>query len=221
MRLKMKSKIGRSPSYLIRNPYTYCFRMNVPKDLQRYVGKKELRYSLRTGYLGLAKQKARLLAGNIQYLFRYLRDRGHIMSTLTDYQIQKIVNAYIREKLQSVEENRAKYEFTPTPELIKKEEFLEDSMSDAMMDLQQSQYGTVSYTVDNLLRKEKIPLEHDDLEFNKICRELLKAEIKYYKVELNRLAGDYSDDINVLFSVPTESSQQESSPVLLKNLIEE
>ena len=51
-------------------------------------------------------------------------------------------------------------------------------MSDAMMDLQQSQYGTASYTVSNLLRKENIPLEQDDFEFKKICRELLKAEVK-------------------------------------------
>ena len=131
----MNGKIGKSPSYLVRNPYTYCFRMNVPEDLQRYVGKKELRYSLRTGYLGLAKQKARLLAGNIQHLFRYLRDKRYIMSKLTDHQIQTMVNEYIREKIKSVEDNRAKYEFTPAPELIKGEEFLEDSMSDVLMDL--------------------------------------------------------------------------------------
>ena len=126
----MNGKIGKSPSYLVRNPYTYCFRMNVPEDLQRYVGKKELRYSLRTGYLGLAKQKARFLAGNIHFLFRWLRDKGHVMSKLTDHQIQTIVNEYILEKLQTVEENRAKYEFTPAPELNKKEAFLEDSFSD-------------------------------------------------------------------------------------------
>jgi hypothetical protein len=185
----MKSKISRSPSYLVRNPYTYCFRMCVPKDLQRYVGKKELRYSLRTGYLGIAKQKARLLAGNIQYLFRYLRDKRHIMSKLADNQIQTMVNTYIQEKLQSVEDNRAKYEFTPAPELIEKEEFLKDSLSDVLMDLQQSQYGTASYKVHNLLKKENIHLEHDDFEFKKMCRELLKAEVKYYKVELNRLAA--------------------------------
>jgi hypothetical protein len=38
-----------SPSYLIRNRYSYGFRLRVPADLQEYVGKKELRYSLRTG----------------------------------------------------------------------------------------------------------------------------------------------------------------------------
>jgi hypothetical protein len=36
----MKGKISTSPPCLIRNPYTYCFLMNVPKDLQRYVDKK-------------------------------------------------------------------------------------------------------------------------------------------------------------------------------------
>jgi integrase len=192
--------------------------MCVPKDLQRYVGKKELRYSLRTGYLGIAKQKARLLAGNIQYLFRYLRDIRHIMSKLTDNQIQTMVNTYIREKLISVEDNRAKYEFTPAPELIEKEEFLEDSLSDVLMDLQQSQYGTASYKVHNLLKKENIHLEHDDIEFKKMCRELLKAEVKYYKVELDRLAGEYSDDIDALFPIPSESSKPKSPVSQIKEL---
>ncbi|MFC1812486.1 DUF6538 domain-containing protein [Thermodesulfobacteriota bacterium] len=45
------------------------FRIKVPKDLQTQVGKKELRYSLRTGYIGLAKPKARLFAGQIQKLY--------------------------------------------------------------------------------------------------------------------------------------------------------
>ncbi len=41
--------IGKSPSYLIRNPYSYCFRMKVPTDLQGVIGRKELRYSVKTG----------------------------------------------------------------------------------------------------------------------------------------------------------------------------
>jgi integrase len=202
--------------------------MNVPSDLQKFVGKKELRYSLKTGYLGVAKQKARMLAGYIQYLFRWLRDKGYVMSKLTDRQIQKIVNKYIRKKLQSVEDNRARYEFNPVPELIREQEFLEDAMSDVQMDLQQSQYGTASFTVDSLLKKENIYMEHDDFEFKKMCRELLKAEIKYYKVELNRLAGEYSDDIDALFPILPESNraqfaapQLEEPSIFLEALIKE
>jgi hypothetical protein len=64
---------SKSPNYLVRNPYSYCFRMTVPKDLQKVVGKKELRYSLKTGYLNDAKYKARILAGQVQRLFQHLR----------------------------------------------------------------------------------------------------------------------------------------------------
>lgn len=64
----MKVNIS-SPSYLIRNKHSYCFRMRVPEDLCDIVGKKELRYSLKTGYLGIAKTKARFLAAKVQLMF--------------------------------------------------------------------------------------------------------------------------------------------------------
>jgi Domain of unknown function (DUF6538) len=64
----MKGKISKSPSYLVRGPYIFYFRVNVPRDLQALIGKKELRYSLKTGYLNEARQKAGYLAGQVQYL---------------------------------------------------------------------------------------------------------------------------------------------------------
>lgn len=84
----MKVKIGTSPSYLVRNPYTYCFRMNVPKDLQSYIGRKELRYSLKTGYLGDAKYKARVIAGQVQLIFKLLRKGNSSLMKLSDNRIQ-------------------------------------------------------------------------------------------------------------------------------------
>jgi hypothetical protein len=60
MELKNEGKVKQILSFLVRNPYTYCFRMNVPKDLQSRIGKKDLRYSLRTGYLGIAKHKLQI-----------------------------------------------------------------------------------------------------------------------------------------------------------------
>jgi hypothetical protein len=87
---------SRSPSYIVRNPYSYCFRMNVPADLQRFVGKKELRYSLKTGYLGVAKEKARVLSGRIQLLFKLLRRGGVLLGCLTEERIQEIVQGYLK-----------------------------------------------------------------------------------------------------------------------------
>jgi len=48
--------ITKSPSYLIRNQYFYCFRMNAPVDLQKVMGKKELRYSLHTCLMYIAER---------------------------------------------------------------------------------------------------------------------------------------------------------------------
>ena len=75
--------------------------MFVPKDLQRYIGKKELRYSLRTGYLGLAKQKARYIAGQVQSIFRLLR-KGNLMANFSDDEINELVNNYIKESLERI-----------------------------------------------------------------------------------------------------------------------
>ncbi|WP_372682654.1 DUF6538 domain-containing protein [Desulfosarcina sp.] len=69
----MAIKNGRTSSYLERNPYSYCFRIKVPPDLQQPVGKKELRYSLKAGYRTIAKEKAHYLAGKALFIFKFLR----------------------------------------------------------------------------------------------------------------------------------------------------
>jgi len=81
-----------SPSYLVRNPHSYCFRMVVPKDLQKFVGKRELRYTLRTGYAGIARQKARFVAGKVHFIFRTLRRGATALIKLTDDQIKELID---------------------------------------------------------------------------------------------------------------------------------
>ena len=98
----MKASI-KSAIYIIRNPYSYCFRIKVPNDIQPIIGKKELRYSLKTGYLGVAKSKARLLAGGIQRLFRHLRQRD-VMTELSDTEIRNLVTRWIQKYLDNIEE---------------------------------------------------------------------------------------------------------------------
>ena len=88
-------KATRSPSYLVRNPYSYCFRINVPTDIQPYIGKKELRRSLRTGYMSVAKQKARKMAAEVQILFEWIRETAMI-GDLSDNDIQQMVNEHIQ-----------------------------------------------------------------------------------------------------------------------------
>jgi hypothetical protein len=93
--LKM-SQISKSPSYLIRNTHSYCFRMNVPADLRPLIGKRELRFSLQTGYLRTAKSRARVIAGRVQLLFQEMRRNHKTFMKLSDQQIQDIVTRYLQ-----------------------------------------------------------------------------------------------------------------------------
>ena len=60
----------KSPDYLFRNPHSYCFRMGVPEALRDIVGRRELRYSLRTGRLSEARRRSRPGLSTIGYEIR-------------------------------------------------------------------------------------------------------------------------------------------------------
>jgi Glu-tRNA(Gln) amidotransferase subunit E-like FAD-binding protein len=98
----MKS-LARSPHHLVRNAHSYCFRINVPKDLQRTIGKKELRYSLKTGYVGIARVKAQMIAAQVHRIFDRLRKGGKKLTELTDDKIQELVQQYLKEYVRGLE----------------------------------------------------------------------------------------------------------------------
>ena len=70
--------------------------MNVPKDLQPYIGRKELRYPLKTGYLATAKHKARFIAGQVQRIFKFLRKGNKALKKLSGNQIQELIEKYLK-----------------------------------------------------------------------------------------------------------------------------
>ena len=94
------NQLVRSPSYLIRNPHSYCFRMVVPKDLRKLVGKTELRYSLKTGYVSVARHKVGLIAGQVQTVFKILRKGDFLLSKLSDDLIKQLVHRYIKSSIE-------------------------------------------------------------------------------------------------------------------------
>ena len=105
----------RSSAYLSRNKHSYCFRIRVPVDIRHYLGKKELRYSLRTGYLGKAKLKARSLASMVQLLFQELRGGPLRFMELSDQEIQNLVLKHL-EKIKAEYDKPAPFSpFGPPP----------------------------------------------------------------------------------------------------------
>ena len=223
----MKGKISRSPSYLVRNPYTYCFRMCVPKDLQQYIGRKELRYSLKTGYLGVAKNKARLLAGFYQYCFGKLREEIRVKK-LSDKDIKHLSVAMCRSLFDKFEKARViggKNLEDKLPTMLSLTTFMIEPLKRSLVT---SDYSGVKSVLRDLLTKEDYEIDEESFEFKKLCRELIKNSIKWAEIETRRNVGDYSDDRDALFPVPSKStksqspaSQLEGLSITLDNLIKE
>ena len=190
----------RSPSYIIRNQYSYCFRMIIPKDLQPFFRIKELRYSLNTGYLGIAKSKARLIAGLTQQTFREMREIVK-MGDLTDEKIQEMVNRFFRGFLDLFEDLRVEMggdsqKMDNVDHLVK---IFHRVCRRSQDQLQECNYRGMKGFVDPMLKNEGIEVKEGTPLFNKISREYLKAMIKFGQIDENQHKGNYSDDVQTIF----------------------
>ena len=81
---------------MYQSPSGYIFRLRIPNDLRRLVGKCEFRYSLRAGALRIAKHRARCIASYIQQLFIKIRKN---MTEFTPEHITQLVKEHVREAL--------------------------------------------------------------------------------------------------------------------------
>ena len=195
----MAHTINRSSAYLSRNNHSYCFRIRVPVDIQRYLGKKELRYSLRTGYLGQAKLKARGLASMVQQLFQELRGDALRFMELSDQEIQKLVLRHL-DKIKAEYDKPAPFgPFDPPP--LESDRDLSgfiDALSGLIGELQAEMAGgDYSKVIDEArsLLAQGDSIDEGSLGFKKLCAGLMRAEIKGIDYHRSRLAGKYGDDL--------------------------
>ena len=185
----------KSCSYLIRNPYSYCFRMVVPKDLQMLVGKTELRYSLKTGYLGDAKYKARLLAGQVQRIFKRLREDGLALSALSDEKIKALIDQYIKDYLAGLETRyfEAELPWNNTSEFNGYVNELDAIKDDIVEYLGMGDYSSVDNIVAGLLGNNGIEgVEKDSAGYIMLCRGIMQSQLKLVPIEKKHMLGDYS-----------------------------
>lgn len=196
----MKSTTG-SPSYLIRNDYSYYFRIRVPTDMQRYVGRKELSYSLKTGYVGIAKHKARLLASLVQQLFRNFKNGDRRLSELSEDKIQELIIQYIKKSLE--EFDRRPYADNGSDEChplyVTKEEFnnyinmLDDIREEMNANMNLSYFSMFDDIVNELLKESGIDnVDTNSVVYKKLCIEMHKVGMKLIPLEKKHLLGDYS-----------------------------
>jgi hypothetical protein len=164
--------------------------MIVPKDLRRFVGKVELRYTSNTGYVGLAKSKARLLAGQVQEFFRKLREIIKL-GEFTNEEIVDMVNRYFRNFIEELEMIRVEPgAFGKGNEFRMVNQINRSVCSGAKDALVECDYSHAWPFINDVLKREGFKVKLLSGTHNQICREMLKGMIKFGEIEKKRNNGD-------------------------------
>ncbi|NLZ16831.1 MAG: hypothetical protein GX087_03745, partial [Desulfobulbaceae bacterium] len=186
----------------------YIFRLRVPVDLKPIVGKGELRYSLRTGSLRVAKLRTRSIAAYIQQLFMRLRSN---MTELTQEQISQLVRQYIRETLSNDEKCRAVADLSSAGmTTLEGKSILESSdmsaeeakstLTSVNRWLKQQNHSLMQPVADTLIRSVSLDIQQESISYKILSRELLKAFSEVLKVRIKRASGDYGQADEELIS---------------------
>ena len=175
--------------------------MTVPKDLQQLVGKQELRYSLKTGYVGVARFKAQMIAAQVHQIFACLRKGGRTLSELPGEKIQELVQQYLKDYIESLESR-----YNDDPPFLDGGDFysyidtLDYIKEDIIEYLGVGDYGTVEEIVADLLRKDGTEgVEKGSAAYIKLCRGVLRAQLKGIEIEKKHMSGDFSETLEASF----------------------
>jgi len=198
--------------------------MAVPKDLQPIIDKKELRYSLRTGYLSTARLKARMIAGEVQLIFKLLRKGNSALKELPDTKIQEMVKKYLKSYIDGLEERM--YSDEPTPFDNDRDGFfhyiygLEYIKEDIVAYLGTRDYKTVESIVDDMLKENGITgIDKSSVSYQKLCRGILRAQLKGIDAEKKHMLRDSSGGINTVSPISVQKPIEHPDSELLSEVI--
>lgn len=209
-----------SSTHLFKQGHIFYFRMSIPEDLRKTLGQTEYRYSLRTGYLRIARMKANKLSAVVNSCFQQLR-RGSEDMGITDKQIQASVKAHLRRAIKETEENRFSTERPLTRKQLEQEEKTWHSLeSDYREALATGDYVLAHDFALSICEEYGLDCTPGSLEFRKLCREILKMNVQYSRWRLRTIWGDYpelDEDIEQLFNAEVSSEPEttlDDSPLL-------
>lgn len=188
-----------SPSHLHRQGGVWYFRLVVPQRLRPLLGKTEVKRSLGTGYVRLARAKAQQVGAAVARFLAMLdamQGDHDPMKTAdnTPQKLQRILDRYVNDALEAWENQKAStsgpfHEGFPADhaEVLRT---LEAKTKDA---LARNSIKFFEPTVDSLLEQHGISLEKDSLEYRRFALEVMKREIEAARIGQARALGDYSD----------------------------
>ena len=204
------------PRYTFQRNSLYYFRYTLPPDISKVVGKRGLRYSLKTGYIKHAERKARRLAGTVEEFISEIRQEPPVLMKLSEAQIQSLLDQYLRKTLNEDEERRLSASRIDPDDLDDELEVISFLQSDLREELALNDYQSIGLSVDDLLKKHKVKLDKKSKNYKILCRELLKVHIKILDAVEKRSVGDYSEELSSSADGKSSKTKQKDQPKISK-----
>ena len=208
-----------SPRYTFQRNSLYYFRYTLPPDISKVVGKQGLRYSLKTGYIKQAERKARRLAGTVEEFISDVREERLIIVELSETQIQSLLDQHLRQSLNEDEERHLSVGPINPDDLDDELEAISYIKSDFKEALALNDYEGISSHVDDLLKELKVKPDKKSKNYKKLCRELLKVNIRILDITEKRTVGDYSDQFSTSTFSNSSKAEQKDQPKLSKVIL--
>jgi len=182
--------------YLFKQNQTFHYRARVPADLIPILGKRELRFSLKTGDRKQAKKLTWVVTQRSLGAFNKVRlpqlevcamiEQG----TLTREKLNELMRTYVIEEINHFDKWQAERKPSNPYAFEREMESFEVALIEARDSLSECQHvAHASRQVDFLLKEAGLPLDKGSDEYKRICWEVLKANIRVMEANRSRLLG--------------------------------
>ncbi len=183
-----------TPTFLVKQPHGYCFRINVPVDLRKIVNLREIRYSLKTTDYLYARANALFLGLQVRRFFSELRERSDYLSRLTPQDFKRLIKEFVSNELDKAETKRLLCNDISTSQVQNISAEHSNLSYLSWQALRHRDYDKVSNQAQSLLKEHGITIDADTVEFKKLCRELLKATGFVASINRDRENGVYGTE---------------------------
>ena len=203
-------------SYLVQNKSGYYFRIVVPPSVRILVGLREIKRSLQTGVLSVAKDRARIIAGKVRQLFRWLNDKivGGVEMELDREKVNQIINQYIRDGLEVIEESILLNGKISDERIQQGPEDLWTVKSLHQDDLIAVDLKQAYRQADEILTEMGIEIDREHIDYKRLCHNILKARVGLSDVEIARRFGDFQTGFDYeKFGIPCDETKDAAQQI--------
>lgn len=206
--------------HLVRVNGYYYLRLRVPVDMQGVLMLKEIKKSLRTRHLSLARVLAKSYDYEINRIFMLAR-----CGVLRDGDIRTLVDEFMRKTLKQFEDERAEGINLPKLEDLEDSEggFVSPHYEGCEVVIEQCKKALVlndlkyiEPSVDEMLQEKEITFNKGSIEYKRLCRRLLRGLIDVYEIEKKRILGDYSKGMSKVSPLRNKPELQSKQSVTAK-----